>query len=246
MKKFLRRFLIIILITIAIISIGYTVIKDTEIKNNNEEGNLQASENDNIQNSNNENTNIQNSNSENNPVENKQESETSTNPNTNEANTTNENQPNSTQNEISTNKTTEKTNTVKNKTTKPKDYSKYKSNIEELIKEEENKNVLDTLKSGDNNLIYKTADGSYYEYCFENDKIVNIYYYIECGNKNVAQYMLEAYTTEQMKELYSEANIYKDRAIKAKLSPKMVETYSNYTKEKLMESMTDANNELRR
>ena len=58
--------------------------------------------------------------------------------------------------------------------------------------------------------------------------------------------MLEAYTTKQMKEIYAEAEIYKERAIKAKMSDKMVETYSNFNKEKLKNSMDEANNELKR
>lgn len=225
MKKVFRRFLVIILIAIAIVSVSYTVIKDTENKKKEEERKKQEIGNVSVE-------SIQND-----EQKNKQN---------NEQNKTNNEKENAqTKEEDKKEEISNSTDNV-NILTEPKDYSDYESNIEELIKEEENKNVLDDLKSGDNNLVYKNSDGSYYEYCFENDKIVNIYYYVECGNKSVAQYMLEAYTTEQMKELYSEAEIYKERAIKAKMSPKMIETYSNFTKEKLMNSMDKANNELKR
>ena len=222
MKKVLRKILVIILIVIAIVSVSYTVIKDTEIKKQEEERKKQAMGNVSVEN-----------------IQDDEKKE--------EQNKVNEQKEDKKETEKDDKKVEIKSESENVQIlTEPKDYSDYESNIEELIKEEENKNVLDDLKSGDNNLIYKNADGSYYEYCFENDKITNIYYYVECGNKSVAQYMLQAYTTEQMKDIYAEAEIYKERAIKAKMSKKMVDTYSNFNKEKLMNSMDEANNELKR
>lgn len=146
-----------------------------------------------------------------------------------------------------TNKKDDEKNKVDNdsKEKEQEDFSNYKSNIEELVESEDNKKVLGDLKSGENTLVYKESSGNYYEYCFENDKITDIYYYVECGNSEVAKYMLEAYTTDEIKELYSEAEIYKENAIKAKLSNDLVKTYSNYTRETLMKKMEEAGNELR-
>ena len=194
MKKVLKVILIIVLITIAIIAVTYTVVKDSEIKKNNENANTQN----------------------------------------NEVNIDEENKNDKSENKDETGAETDE-----------EDFSEYKSNIEELIEAEDNKKVLDDLKSGDNTLVYKESSGNYYEYCFKDNKITEIYYYVECGNSKVAKYMLDAYTTDEIKELYSEAEIYKENAIKAKLSNNLVKTYSNYTRETLMQKMEEAGNELK-
>lgn len=106
-----------------------------------------------------------------------------------------------------------------------------------MITAEENKDVLSDLKSSASNLIYKEDEESYYEYCFENDKIVAIYYYINFGNSDVAEYMLKSYTANAVKGLYSKAEIYKECAVKAKMSDYFIKNYSNYTKLKLKQEM---------
>ncbi len=143
----------------------------------------------------------------------------------------------------------EKSNTNENKENKLEDNNNqlegYKSNIEDLVTSEKSKEVLDELKSGDNNLIFKEPDGTYYEFYFKNDKIIDIYFYVECGNEDVADYMLKSYTTDEMKQVYSQVEIYKKTAIKAKLSKELTTSYSKYTKETLKQNMEQSGHELR-
>lgn len=247
MKKVLRVFLVIILVIIATVAIVYTVMKDSE-NNNAEEKKTQVSlnEKNNTTENNLDNNEVvpENNNEalENNNLITDENKEVSNTENKELAKDANEESNNEAKKEENKKEDVKKVDSYAK--TEKKDYSKYESSIKDLIDAEENKKVLGDLKSGENNLIYKNSDGSYYEYIFENDKIVNIYYYVECGNKSVAQYMLASYVTEQMKPIYSEAQIYKESAIKAKLSGKMIETYSNYTKESLKEKMKEANNKL--
>lgn len=134
-----------------------------------------------------------------------------------------------------------------NQQTQNETASNTKSDIQDLIDSEENKDVLSDLKSDKENgvLVYKYNDNSYYEYIFKNNKITEIYFYTECGNKHVAEYMLESYKNENMKSVYSSAEIYKESAIKAKLTDKLTKTYSNYTMDDLMKEMKKVGKELK-
>lgn len=125
--------------------------------------------------------------------------------------------------------------------------SKSTSDIQELIDSEDKVYVLDDLKSDKENgrLVYKQENGSYYEYIFKNNKIKEIYFYTECGNKKVAEYMLSSYKKDDMKSVYSNAEIYKEVAIKAKMSDQLVKTYAKYTMNDLMMEMQKKGIELK-
>ncbi|MBR2704499.1 MAG: hypothetical protein IKE91_03420 [Clostridia bacterium] len=125
--------------------------------------------------------------------------------------------------------------------------SKSTSDIQDLIDSEDKKYVLDDLKSDKENgrLVYKQGSGSYYEYVFKDNKIKEIYVYTECGNKKVAEYMLNSYQKDDMKAVYSNVEIYKEVAIKAKMSEKLVKTYANYTMNDLMMEMQEEGIELK-
>jgi len=125
--------------------------------------------------------------------------------------------------------------------------SKSTSDIQELIDSEDKVYVLDDLKSDKENgrLVYKQGSDGYYEYIFKNNKIKEIYFYMECGNKKVAEYMLNSYQKDDMKSVYSNAEIYKDVAIKAKISDQLVKTYAKYTMNDLMMEMQKKGFELK-